>query len=146
MSEKIPPQYLVESPDNAIDIKLNQLVTDALSFMKRAWGLELNNFELMKLFHIARRIMEEKESVFGEAEALTREEKFSGENWNDLSSYSFGPMEIVNRFVLSEYGVHPQEFPKEKFGGITEDFKKYLKILQKRHRDGDDEQSQLTHE
>lgn len=145
MTEKIL-EPINQDENGNLDGEVKQLVVDAMVFMKRAWDFEINNFEYLKLFHIAKEVIKNKESVVDDAESLTREEKLSGDDWNDLRSYSFGPMEIVNRFFLSEYGVHPQEFPKEKFGGVTEDFKKYLKIMQKKHRDGDDEQSQLTHE
>ncbi len=145
MSEKIPGSVNQYENGN-LDGEVKQLVIDAMAFMKRAWDFELSNFEYMKLFHIAKEVIKNKESVVDYAESLTREEKFTGENWNDFRSYSFGSAEIVNRFFLNEYGIHPQEFPKEDFGGATEDFKRYLKVLQKKHREGDDEQSQLTHE
>lgn len=145
MGENIP-ESINKDEKGGFDEKVVQLVTDTLSLMKSALDFELTNFEYLKLFHIAREVVINEESAIDDALKLADEGKFTKDDLSGLRSHSFGRMEVMSRFFLKEYGIHPLEFHSENYADVTESFKKYLKILQKKHADGDDEQSQLTHD
>lgn len=126
-------QETIEIPEKEI----SESTTEALRFLKSCYDIELNNFELLRLRQIAKEVIK--------AIALRRDEmmqlfkndtKAFNEQWRAYT-YSHIPrqFEIPHRFMQSEFGMHPHEFPEEN-DSIPEDFKKYLKLKQKRSREG----------
>lgn len=142
-------EHLPVEPNNSnesIEKRVDKLARQAMERIYSFYGLQISNFEYIKLRAIARGLIGSEDNLVDEVEKNSKDNPgYLKNNWKEISTVPFDTVEVEHRFFLTEYGIHPSEFPKDESNtAVTEDFKKYLKILQKRHQEGDDEQSQLT--
>jgi hypothetical protein len=136
MSEKGPEP--IATPEISEE-EINRCCESAMTHIKGAFDLTLNNFEFLRLRNIAKEILARKADQKEESTRLYESDPTEFRKlWSEKVFSSYSPvMEVTARFFMNEYGIHPENFAKDE-GSTTEDFKKYLKVLQKKHLEGEE--------
>lgn len=125
------------NPESINDKKIKVLVKDALDFAERVYELTFNEFEKMRIWSVARTVVEENaEKERRLNEAMPNGDRNDDEYQDAVWKLDFlGSKEILSRFFIQEYGVLPIELAKDEFHmGVAPDVIKKLKFLQNKRR------------
>lgn len=129
--------------------RIGILARSALEYIKRTYDLDLDTHEVLRLWAFGRQVVDENDAKIAANPDLLKLKESVGPDddaYHDAiwKADLFGSKEIVHRFLMSEFGATPDQFPQGNLVlTVPDDFKKYLKILQQRNRDGVGDQTTL---
>ena len=98
----------------------SKYLEESVADIKDRFGQSLTNFEYLRLAKIVRKVLQDVDQTENSRTVIMSTDIFRPRN------------EILYRWLLEEFDIRPEDIARTEDGVITNDFKKYLKLLREK--------------